>query len=610
MVDSNLLSPISAHDSRGRSGFHSRSRSVSGDRRSRPGHRRSMTHTSSPCTRRTKITDGNVKIVFGIDFGSTSTGFAFCNVLTPNIITSFDSWPHRRGSYKTPSALLYDDNLDKLLAWGAPALAVRPARLRATDKEYGEDVWNKNYNKPIVNFRSSICHGGKGEDKLNLPYGLNSETVFTDHLRQITKTIEKSLDFRWPGISLHEEAAIIMVVPNNADRILIRKCAAEAGLISDAQDGFLEFVTESVAGALYCQSLVSYHNLKPKTEFFLLNCGGTSSTLSTCSIDENHNVSTATDVLTLPIGSINVDREFIAFLSRKLGSDAIQILQEQYDGQLQYLLLYFFDRLKTYFTGNAETYEPLGLDLKEFCPAVCDHIQADRRLFLEEDDWMLNIQYDDVKSFFDSVTKKLCQDINSQVLLNKSPHKVLFLIGGFAESEYFVNSMRDALHQFSLLAVPNQPITAASRGAVQFGLKITRTYARVLSHTYGIQVIRPQKVDDAAREIDANGNVTAFYPIVQRGTEVPVGRKFTKNIHEHRKNMNQQVEYKVYRTTKYVGKYCDEEGMELVGTVKVSGVQHPKKVEFSLTFEKLVVVAAAAAKEWTKDYCTEFEVEL
>ena len=123
---------------------------------------------------------------FTIDFGSTSTGFAFCNVLTPNIITSFDSWPHRRGSYKTPSALLYDDN-HKLLAWGAPALAVRPARLRTADRKNDGDIWNKNNSKPVVNFRNAICQGKNGGDKLNLPHGLTSPDVLTDHLRQITK---------------------------------------------------------------------------------------------------------------------------------------------------------------------------------------------------------------------------------------------------------------------------------------------------------------------------------------------------------------------------------------------------------------------------------------
>ena len=363
-----------------------------------------------------------------------------------------------------------------------------------------------------------------------------------------------------------------------------------------------------VAGALYCQPLISHHNLK--TDFFVLNSGGISSTLSTCKVDEHFNVSSVTDVLTLPIGSIDVDKEFIDFLERKLGSIAIQTLKEQHDGQLQYLLLYFFDQLKTHFTGNAETYTPLGLDLKEFCPAVCNHIRTDLRLFLEEDDWMLYIQYEDVKSFFDSVIKKLCHEISTYVLWDRSPQKVLFLVGGFAESEYFVNSMRDTLHQFSLIAVPNQPITATSRGAVQYGLKITRTYARVLFYTYGIQVTRPWMANDLPRERDVNGNVTVFHPIVQRGTEVPVGRKFTKNIHEYRKSTNQQLEYKVYRTTKYVGKYCDEEGMELVGTVKVLNVCHVRKVEFSLTFEKLVVVATAAAKEWAKAYSQEFVTEL
>jgi len=82
---------------------------------------------------------------------------------------------------------LYDDNHDKLLAWGASALAVRPARLRTTDRENDQDVWNRNNSKPIVNFKSAIRRGEDGQDKLDLPYGLTSDAVFTDHLRQITK---------------------------------------------------------------------------------------------------------------------------------------------------------------------------------------------------------------------------------------------------------------------------------------------------------------------------------------------------------------------------------------------------------------------------------------
>src|SRR6266516_1129573 len=79
-----------------------------------------------------KITESsledNIRVVVGLDFGTTYTGFAYCHVSEKQNMCSNDCWNGEVGQLKTNTVLQYDNEYDSVKLWGAPALAKRPNR--------------------------------------------------------------------------------------------------------------------------------------------------------------------------------------------------------------------------------------------------------------------------------------------------------------------------------------------------------------------------------------------------------------------------------------------------------------------------------------------------
>src|SRR5207247_651398 len=83
----------------------------------------------------------------------------------------------------------------------------------------------------------------------------------------------------------------------------------------------------------------------------------------------------------------------------------------------------------------------LNLILKKKCPAIMQYIIGSNRDQLEDDEWVIDLDFDTVKSFFDPVVNKILRLI--EVQLSKCPQcSVLFLVGGFGESRYLQSRIK------------------------------------------------------------------------------------------------------------------------------------------------------------------------
>ncbi len=68
-------------------------------------------------------------------------------------------------------------------------------------------------------------------------------------------------------------------------------------------------------------------------------------------------------------GSTFVDKEFLRWLGRKVGSQALEKLKTFHYGQMQHLVQRFFCLLvKFKFKGDPKEFRPIRLNLYKYCP--------------------------------------------------------------------------------------------------------------------------------------------------------------------------------------------------------------------------------------------------
>jgi hypothetical protein len=119
--------------------------------------------------------EDNIRVVVGLDFGTTYSGFAYCHVSGYQNVCSNDCWNGEVGQLKTNTVLQYDDKYNVTL-WGAPAMAQKPSRRNRRQNNEG--------NKPVELFKLYL---GDISDKFKPKLPVEYKKAITDYLREIGK---------------------------------------------------------------------------------------------------------------------------------------------------------------------------------------------------------------------------------------------------------------------------------------------------------------------------------------------------------------------------------------------------------------------------------------
>ncbi|CAB5376551.1 unnamed protein product [Rhizophagus irregularis] len=209
----------------------------------------------------------NIRVVVGLDFGTTYSGFSYCHVADSENITTNDQWPENFGNLKTNTVLQYDYEYDRVESWGLPALAKRPSRRK-----------NENRKRPVELFKLHLSNLSENL-KPHLPNELDYKKAITDYLHEIGKFIKETIELRFQGIDFHKHVLLVLTVPTEyleKDIDIMRECVHNAGLIAKRCSNKLQFTTESEAAAIYCmQNVLKEHDLLTSgTIFMIVDCGG------------------------------------------------------------------------------------------------------------------------------------------------------------------------------------------------------------------------------------------------------------------------------------------------------------------------------------------------
>ena len=169
-----------------------------------------------------------------------------------------------------------------------------------------------------------------------------------------------------------------------------------------------------------------------------------------------------------PCGSTFVDQEFEKFLRRAVGLKAMEDLKEKNYGSLQKLIYEFFcPEVKLPFNGDPDEFESIELDLEKFCPALIQYISGEARKKLESENWVIDIEFEDVMRMFDPVVDKIIDLISAQLesLPEQRNVTTMFLVGGFSESGYLFKRIDNIFKKrIQNIIVPPEPIAAIVKG--------------------------------------------------------------------------------------------------------------------------------------------------
>ena len=86
---------------------------------------------------------------------------------------------------------------------------------------------------------------------------------------------------------------------------------------------------------------------------------------------------------------------------------------------MQYMIQQFCRQLKFDFTGNPNDYETFEFDIEENCPVLKQYCKDDIKEKMEDNDWIIYINFEDLKSMFDPVIGKIIRLIRGQLNSNK-----------------------------------------------------------------------------------------------------------------------------------------------------------------------------------------------
>ncbi|CAG8607046.1 14532_t:CDS:2 [Funneliformis mosseae] len=559
----------------------------------------------------------DIRAVVGLDFGTTYSGFTYCHVSDKQNICTNDTWPGEMAQLKTNTVLQYDDKLENISEWGLPALSKRPNRKKKNDHD----------NKPVELFK---LHLGNLQDHLKPKLTVEYKKAITDYLREIGNLIKDTVTTTWPGIDYYKNVMLVLTVPaeySDKAKAIMRECALNAGLLSDKLTEQLQFTTEPEAAAIYCMdSSLKEHDLAVSgTTFMIVDCGGGTVDLTTQKLEDEKQLGEITERAGDYCGSTFIDKEFVKYLRDKLGNNAIDLLEEKHYGQMQYMVQEFCRNVKLPFTGDDVNFQ-YEMDLEEVSPDLLQYVKDDVKEALEKVEWLIKLDYKAIKSMFDPIVERISRMIRAQLDNSRETCSAMFLVGGFSQSKYLQKRIKEEFNEcVGNISVPLNPIAAISRGAAIYGINLHNAdnyspdgikciiSSRVLKFTYGIKTASKWKKDDPKERRTFDGHIYRFSCVAKRGTKTLVDKEIVIDDLIPQYPFQTVGIFQIYYTREYEAKFCDEDGMELLGTLKIDlpdlDLGYNRPVAFGLKFGSMEITATARNDTNGQNYQTTFEID-
>ncbi|XP_041117236.1 heat shock 70 kDa protein 12A-like isoform X4 [Polyodon spathula] len=453
-------------------------------------------------------------VVVAIDFGTTSSGYAYSFTKEPECIHIMRRWEGGDpgvSNQKTPTTILLTPD-GKFHSFGYAARDFYHDLDPSDSKHWlylEKFKMNLHTTSTLSTETELLAANGKKVKALDIfAYALQffKEQALKELSDQVGSEFHSS-DVRW-----------VITVPaiwKQPAKQFMRQAAYKSGLVTSDNPEQLIIALEPEAASIYCRKLRLHQmiDLSSKTVFngcsptetigtgdryVVVDCGGGTVDLTVHQIrlPEGH-LKELYKSSGGPYGSIGVDYEFEKLLCKIFGVDFIDQFKIKRPAAWVDLMIAFESRKRA---AAPERTSPLNINLpfsfidyyKKFRGHSVEH--ALRKSNVDFVKWssqgMLRMNPDAMNALFKSTIDHIIQHISD--LFEKpevSDIKFLFLVGGFAESPLLQHAIQTMLGGRCRIIVPHDMGLTILKGAVLFGLDPSVIKVRRSPLTYGVGVL-------------------------------------------------------------------------------------------------------------------------
>ncbi|RXN29852.1 heat shock 70 kDa 12A-like isoform X2 [Labeo rohita] len=549
-------------------------------------------------------------VVVAIDFGTTSSGYAYAFTKEPECIHTMRRWEGGDpgvSNQKTPTTILLTPDR-KFHSFGYAARDFYHDLDPTESKQwlYLEKFKMKLHTTANLSIDTDLnAANGKKVKALDIfAYALAffKEQALKELSDQAGADFDNA-DVRW-----------VITVPaiwKMPAKQFMREAAYKAGLVSRDNPDQLIIALEPEAASIYCRKLRLHQmvDLGNKTalngysptenvgggmtqgdRYVVVDCGGGTVDLTVHQIrmPEGH-LKELYKASGGPYGSIGIDYEFEKLLCKIFGQDFIDQFKIKRPAAWVDLMIAFESRKRA---AAPDRSNPLNINLpfsfidyyKKFRGHSVEH--ALRKSNVDFVKWssqgMLRMSPDAMNALFKPTIDHIIQHLTE---LFDRPEvtdiKFLFLVGGFAESPLLQQAVQNMLQGRSRIIIPHDVGLTILKGAVLFGLDPSVIKVRRSPLTYGVGVLNrfiegkhpPEKmlVKDGTRWC-----TDVFDTFISADQSVALGET-VKRSYTPAKPSQQVIVIHVYCSEKESVSFITDPGVRKCGTLKldVSGTESP-----------------------------------
>jgi hypothetical protein len=441
----------------------------------------------------------NHKVVAAIDFGTHGSGFAWAVVneinrdMTQREIFYFDQWDAQQVVYpKNLSALLLD-KAGNLLDWG----------YKARERMYSERLldgrrYETNYK---MSLQQNIGAAGTLANQAAAKQTTGEISKLITHC--IRKVYEKALE-HITSSQVYTAGDILwcITVPAIWDgyaKDLMRAAAVAAGLPSDPDR--LLIALEPEAAALYCIVQGNQALTAPGCRLLMIDAGGGTVDITSYQVDRGPNGARLSELGTAngdKAGSEYLNKFFVSdVLCDRFGTGFVATLEASLPTGY-YELMGTWEQKKRGVSATSTRPINLPLPAELYAHAVADGKALARiRQRQGSIDTAIVIPVTEVHQVFEKAVAAISDAVSDQLAQMRSASgvtggEIAILVGGFAESPYLQERLRDYLAGEGVkLQVPPRPSVAVMTGATHYAYDPSVIRARRTPFTYGSSCLLP-----------------------------------------------------------------------------------------------------------------------
>ncbi|XP_068584200.1 heat shock 70 kDa protein 12A isoform X6 [Cebidichthys violaceus] len=547
-------------------------------------------------------------VVVAIDFGTTSSGYAYAFAKEPECIHTMRRWEGGDpgvSNQKTPTTILLTPDR-KFHSFGYAARDFYHDLDPSESKHwlYLEKFKMKLHTTANLSIDTDL-HAANGKR-------VKALDIFAYALAFFKEQALKELSDQTGGEFDNNDVRWVITVPaiwKMPAKQFMREAAYKSGLVSRESPEQLIIALEPEAASIYCRklrlhqmvdlgTLTTQNGCSPTDNvgsgmtqgdrYVVVDCGGGTVDLTVHQIrlPEGH-LKELYKASGGPYGSLGIDYEFEKLLCKIFGQDFIDQFKIKRPAAWVDLMIAFESRKRA---AAPDRTNPLNINLpfsfidyyKKFRGHSVEH--ALRKSNVDFVKWssqgMLRMSPEAMNSLFKPTIDHIIQHLTE--LFEKpevSDIKFLFLVGGFAESPLLQQAVQDMLQGRSRIIIPHDVGLTILKGAVLFGLDPSIIKVRRSPLTYGVGVLNrfvegkhpPEKllVKDGTRWC-----TDVFDTFIAADQSVALG-EMVKRSYTPAKPAQQVIVIHVYCSEKEKAGFISEPGVRKCGTLRldVSGTE-------------------------------------